>query len=427
MLDIKWIRENQESFKQAMEKRYYNVSLDKILQLDKEYRAFTTSLQELQKTRNDISANVGKVKASGGNADDLLAQVSTIKEEMLATEQKSEACAKELKDILDLVPNIPYDDVPLGKTDKEAREERRFKEPTAFDFTPKAHDDLGFALGLMDFEQAAKVSGARFVYLTGALAKLERALGQFMLDLHTTKHGYTEMNVPLLVKPETMYGTGQLPKFDNGYITDQGLWLIPTAEVSLTNFAAGKVIDKQKLPIRITALTACFRSEAGAAGQDTKGMLRQHQFYKDELVSITDETSSDAELERMVSCAEEVLQLLQLPYRVVSLAAGDMSVTSRHTYDIEVWLPSQNCYREISSCSNCWDYQARRMNARYKAANEKGTHLVHTLNGSGVAVGRALIAVMENYQQKDGSILVPEVLQPYMGGLKVIEKVDKSF
>lgn len=424
MLDIKWIRENGDAFKQAMEKRYYDVSLDNILELDRASRACITKLQELQKERNDISLQVGKAKAAGENADELLAKVASIKNEMAAIEKEADDKAKELKDILDLVPNIPYDDVPLGKDDKAAREERRFMEPTSFDFTPKAHDDLGADLGLMDFEQAAVVSGARFVYLKGALARMERALGQFMLDLHTEKHGYTEMNVPLLVKPEAMYGTGQLPKFDNGYITDQGLWLIPTAEVSLTNIMQNKTIDSSELPMRITALTPCFRSEAGAAGQDTKGMLRQHQFYKDELVSITDEHSSDEELERMVSCAEDVLKLLKLPYRVVSLAAGDMSITSRHTYDIEVWLPSQNCYREISSCSNCGDYQARRMNGRYKVATEKGTHLVHTLNGSGVAVGRALIAVMENYQQADGSIIVPEVLQPYMGGMTIIKKHD---
>jgi seryl-tRNA synthetase len=320
---------------------------------------------------------------------------------------------------LDVLPNIPEDDVPVGGEDS-AREERVWGEPTKFDFIPLSHDELGEKLGLMDFEQAAVMSGARFVLLKGKLAKLKRALGQFMIDLHTEKHGYTEMHVPLMVKPEALYGTGQLPKFDNGYITDQGLWLIPTAEVSLTNTVAGKILSEDELPIRITALTACFRSEAGAAGQDTKGMIRQHQFYKDELVSITDEESSREELERMTNCAEDVLKLLKLPYRVISLGSQDMSVTSRHTYDLEVWLPSQNRYREISSCSNCWDYQARRMNARYKKNGEKGTRLVHTLNGSGVAVGRALVAVMENYQQKDGSIKIPEVLLPYMGGITEI-------
>lgn len=422
MLDIKWIRENPEAFAKAMERRYADISVDEILELDRQARACQTELQALQSERNTLSAEVGKIKAKGGNADDILAKVANIKDKMAELETKTASYQESLKNILDIAPNIPFDDVPDGKTDKEAREERRFGEPTKFAFTPKAHDDLGEELGLMDFEQAAVISGARFVILKGALARMERALGQFMIDLHTTKHGYTELEVPLLVKPESMYGTGQLPKFDNGYITDQGMWLIPTAEVSLTNTMQNKTVEEKELPIRITALTACFRSEAGAAGQDTKGMIRQHQFYKDELVSITDENSSNEELERITHCAEEVLQLLKLPYRVVSLAAGDMSVTSRHTYDIEVWLPSQNCYREISSCSNCWDYQARRMNARYKPAGAKGTKLCHTLNGSGVAVGRALIAVMENYQQADGSIVVPEILRPYMGGLEVIKK-----
>lgn len=422
MLDIKWIRENPIAFKKAMERRFADISVDEILELDCQTRACQTELQSLQNERNTLSSEIGKVKASGGDTEELLKKVSEIKDKMAEVEAKTLSYQSSLKSILEVAPNIPFDDVPDGKTEEEAREERRFGEPVVFDFTPKSHDDLGLNLGLMDFEQAAVISGARFVILKGALARMERALGQFMLDLHTTKHGYTEMNVPLLVKPESMYGTGQLPKFDNGYITDQGMWLIPTAEVSLTNTMQNRTVEEKELPIRITALTACFRSEAGAAGQDTKGMIRQHQFYKDELVSITDENSSTEELERMTHCAEEVLQLLKLPYRVVSLAAGDMSITSRHTYDIEVWLPSQNCYREISSCSNCWDYQARRMNARYKPSGSKGTKLCHTLNGSGVAVGRALIAVMENYQQKDGSIVVPEVLRPYMGGLEIITK-----
>jgi len=419
MLDIKWIRENQDAFLEGMRRRAVKIDASKLLDLDKEYRAAQTELQALQKERNDISEQVGRIKKTGGNADDLLEKVSAIKDKMSSIDEQTTKLGAEIKDILDVLPNIPEDDVPVGGEDS-AREERVWGEPTKFDFIPLSHDELGEKLGLMDFEQAAVMSGARFVLLKGKLAKLKRALGQFMIDLHTEKHGYTEMHVPLMVKPEALYGTGQLPKFDNGYITDQGLWLIPTAEVSLTNTVAGKILSEDELPIRITALTACFRSEAGAAGQDTKGMIRQHQFYKDELVSITDEESSREELERMTNCAEDVLKLLKLPYRVISLGSQDMSVTSRHTYDLEVWLPSQNRYREISSCSNCWDYQARRMNARYKKNGEKGTRLVHTLNGSGVAVGRALVAVMENYQQKDGSIKIPEVLLPYMGGITEI-------
>lgn len=420
MLDIKWIRENPELFLAGMQKRFVKIDAGEFLDLDAKYRAKQTELQALQKERNEISLKIGAEKKQGKDATELCNQVSVIKESMAKIEEETNALGEKLKNILDVLPNIPADDVPVGPDDSTNREERTVGDIPSFSFTPLSHEELGVKLGLMDFEQASVISGARFVLLKGALARLERAIGQFMIDLHTTEHGYTEMEVPLLVRPESLYGTGQLPKFDNGFITDQGLWLIPTAEVPLTNTVSGKILDEDELPIRITALTACFRSEAGAAGQDTKGMIRQHQFYKDELVSITDEESSDAEHQRMTKCAEEVLKRLGLAYRVVTLSSGDMSITSRRTYDLEVWLPGQNRYREISSCSNCWDYQARRMNARYKKKGEKGTRFVHTLNGSGVAVGRALIAVMENYQQADGSIKVPEVLRPYMGGIEVI-------
>ena len=423
MLDIRWIRENPELFLTGMKNRFVKIDAREVLDLDTQYRALQTELQSLQKERNEISFKIGEAKKTGQEVKELCDIVSKIKSNISKIEEEARVLGDKIKNILDILPNIPAQNVPIGPDDTTNREERRVGKIPTFTFKPLPHEELGIKLGLMDFEQAAVISGSRFVLLKGSLARLERAIGQFMIDLHTREHGYTEVEVPLLVRPESLYGTGQLPKFDNGFITDQGLWLIPTAEVPLTNIVAGKILEEEELPIRITALTACFRSEAGAAGQDTKGMIRQHQFYKDELVSITDEDSSEAEHARMTSCAEEVLKRLGLAYRVVTLSSGDMSITSRCTYDIEVWLPGQNKYREISSCSNCWDYQARRMNARYKKKGEKGTRFVHTLNGSGVAVGRALIAVMENYQQEDGTIKVPEVLRSYMGGIEVIKGV----
>ena len=316
---------------------------------------------------------------------------------------------------------MPGPDVPDGSDESDARLERQVGEPPAFDFAPKQHFELGEALGLLDFETAAKLAGARFVVMRGAIARLHRALAQFMIDRHTGENGYLEVAPPYLVRDEVLYGTGQLPKFaEDQFHTDDGFWLIPTAEVPLTNLAAGDILDESDLPIRVTALTPCFRSEAGSAGKDTRGMLRQHQFEKVELVSIAHPEQSEAEHERMTSCAEGVLQALGLSYRVVTLCTGDMGFGARKTYDIEVWLPGQEAYREISSCSNCWDFQARRMKTRFRPQGEKATRFVHTLNGSGIAVGRALIAVMENYQQADGSIRVPTVLQPYMGAIEVI-------
>ena len=324
--------------------------------------------------------------------------------------------------VLSAIPNTPLDDVPVGNDEADNIEVRTWGNVPTFAFDPKEHFDLGETLGMMDFETAVKISGARFVILTGALARLERALGNFMLNLQTEEHGYTEVNPPALVNDATMYGTGQLPKFgDDLFKTTDGYWMIPTAEVPLTNIVAGEILDADNLPYRYTAMTWCFRSEAGSAGRDTRGMIRQHQFSKVEMVSVTKAEDSTAELERMTECAEEILKRLELPFRTVVLATGDMGFGARKTFDIEVWLPGQNAYREISSCSNCGDFQARRMKARYREKGEKEIKFVHTLNGSGLAIGRTLIAVLENYQQEDGSINIPVALRPYMGGIDVIK------
>jgi seryl-tRNA synthetase len=351
----------------------------------------------------------------------LIAEVSRSKQAEGEAKIDAAQLSKELDVALSAIPNLPGDGVPIGKDEDDNIEVRTWGEPTSLDFEPKEHFDLGEDLGLMDFGRAAKISGARFVVLTGALARMERALASLMLDLHTTENGYEEVNPPALVNDTTLYGTGQLPKFgEDLFRTTDGLSLIPTAEVPLTNLVSGEILEQEQLPIRRTAMTWCFRSEAGAAGRDTRGMIRQHQFTKVELVSIADPENSDEELERMTSCAEAVLQKLELPYRVVVLSTSDMGFSARKTYDIEVWLSGQNRYREISSCSNCGDFQARRMKTRYRPKDEKGTCFVHTLNGSALAVGRTLVAVLENYQQADGSIVVPEALRPYMGGLEVI-------
>jgi seryl-tRNA synthetase len=356
-------------------------------------------------------------------AERLKAEVAEIK----ATIQKGEAEEREIDqkiaELLAGIPNTPADDVPLGKDEHDNVEVRRWGTPKTFDFAPKQHFDLGEALGQMDFDTAAKISGARFVLLKGKLARLERALAQFMLDLHTEVHGCTEVNPPYLVKSESAYGTGNLPKFaEDLFRTENGYWLIPTAEVPVTNIVRDEIVEEASLPYRFTAWTPCFRSEAGSAGRDTRGMIRLHQFNKVELVTIATPETSAAEHERMTANAEAVLQRLGLPYRTIVLCTGDMGFSSQKTYDIEVWLPGQNAYREISSCSNCGDFQARRMNARMRPTEGKGTRFVHTLNGSGVAVGRCLVAVLENYQNADGSVTVPEALRPYMGGLERIEK-----
>lgn len=422
MHDLKWIRENPTAFDAGLKRRGLEPMADDILRQDESHRAVTTELQALQARRNEASKAIGGAKKSGDDAkaQALMDEVATIKEKMAELEDVQRQGAVDMDAVLMAIPNIPAEDVPLGASEDDNQEIRRWGEPKSFAFEAKEHDILGAKLG-MDFEAAAKLSGARFCVLRGQMARLERALAQFMLDLHTEQHGYTEMNTPVIVRDEPLYGTGQLPKFkEDLFGTTEGRWLIPTAEVTLTNTVADQILEAGQLPIRMTAFTLCFRSEAGSAGKDTRGMIRQHQFEKVELVSITSPEESEAEHVRMTSCAETVLQKLGLPYRVLALCTGDMGFSAQKTYDLEVWLPGQGKYREISSCSNTGDFQARRMKARYRPEGEKQTRFVHTLNGSGVAVGRALVAVLENYQQEDGSVIVPDVLKPYMGGLEVL-------
>lgn len=428
MHDLRYIRENPETFDAALRSRgAVSSSSADILALDEARRAAQTRMQEIQSRRNAASKEVGQRKAKGENADDLIAEVQALKDGLTQAEQEESDLAEKLDALLASLPNLPMADVPVGGGEDDNVEVRRIGEPRAFDFDAKEHFDLGEGLGLMDFETAATMSGARFVILKGALARLERALASFMLDTHTTQNGYTETIPPFLVRDNAMFGTGQLPKFaEDLFHTDDGFWLIPTAEVPLTNTAAEKIWDEAQLPMRLTAWTPCFRSEAGAAGKDTRGMIRQHQFSKVEMVSITHPDHSEAELERMTGCAEGILKALGLPFRTMVLCTGDMGFGARKTFDIEVWLPGQGRYREISSCSNCGDFQARRMKARFRTAGEKGTRFVHTLNGSGLAVGRTLIAVLENYQNADGSVTVPEALRGYMGGLERIEAVARG-
>jgi seryl-tRNA synthetase len=475
MHDIRWIREHKEKFDRGLTRRGLPPQADELIALDERRRAAITKLETAQARRNAASKDIGQAKAKKdeARAQALMVEVAELKTTIPALEADEQRLSKQLDKALAEIPNLPADDVPDGKDEHDNVEHHRFGAKRDYSFTPKQHFELGEALGQMDFETAAKLSGARFVVLKSGLARLERALGQFMLDLHTQEHGYTEVNPPLLVRDDAMFGTAQLPKFMEdqfratrqlgdtevsaemaGFrkellsrervpaadpdtdmllmIVDRGfksmmsrlyvhsLWLIPTAEVPLTNLVRESILDEEQLPLRFTACTPCFRAEAGAAGKDTRGMIRQHQFTKVELVSITSPEQSRDEHERMLSCAEEVLRRLDLHYRVVTLCTGDMGFASQKTYDIEVWLPGQGAYREISSCSVCGEFQARRMQARYRGKDGKVKGPVHTLNGSGVAVGRALIAVLENYQQEDGSIAVPDVLVPYMGGVKTI-------
>jgi seryl-tRNA synthetase len=498
MHDIKWIRDNPADFDKALARRGLSAGSPDLLALDEKRRAVIAKLQTVQERRNAVSKEVGEAKKAKdeARATKLMAEVASIKDEMPKLEAEQQAIEKKLEELLASIPNLPAADVPDGKDEKGNKEYRRHGNVPNMAFKPKLHFEIGEALGLMDFEAASKISGARFVVLKGALARLERALGQLFLDVHTGENGYTEVNPPVLVKDDAMYGTAQLPKFkedqfatsrsaditDLKPIAEQAtkeflaaelrrsggavaisdelragnkdavfkaiekhfelgfrlsdldpkgavdvpyrLWLIPTAEVSLTNLVRDDITDEAKLPMRLTACTPCFRAEAGAAGKDTRGMIRQHQFTKVELVSITTPEQSADEHERMLQSAEKVLQKLGLHYRVMTLCTGDMGFASQKTYDIEVWLPGENTYREISSCSNCGDFQARRMNARYRAKDAKSPRYVHTLNGSGVAVGRALIAVLENYQNEDGSVTIPEALKPYMGGLTKITKAN---
>ncbi|MCC8934297.1 MULTISPECIES: serine--tRNA ligase [Rhizobiaceae] len=425
MLDIKWIRENPEALDAALAKRSAEPLSASLIALDQKRRAVAQAMQDMQSRRNSASKEIGAAMAQKNMelAEKLKAEVASLKDTLPAAEEEERQLTAELTDALSRIPNIPHDDVPVGKDEHDNVVARVVGEKPMWNHKAFEHYEIGENLGYMDFERAAKLSGARFTVLTSQLARLERALGQFMLDLHTSEHGYTEVSSPLMVRDDAMYGTGQLPKFaEDLFRTTDGRWLIPTAEVTLTNLVAGEILDQEKLPLRFTALTPSFRSEAGSAGRDTRGMLRQHQFWKCELVSITDAESSMAEHERMTACAEEVLKRLGLHFRTMTLCTGDMGFGARKTYDLEVWLPGQNAYREISSCSVCGDFQGRRMNARYRNKDGKGTTFVHTLNGSGTAVGRCLIAVMENYLNEDGSITVPDVLLPYMGGIKKIEK-----
>lgn len=423
MHDIKLIRENPEAFKAALARRKGEFDVDALVALDEQKRADQTKLQALQARRNEVAKAIGEaMRTDKAKAEALKAEAAEIKETIAALEAaQNEAGA--LEDALSRIPNVLADDVPNG-ADETSNVELRVVGTKPSIANAKDHVALGEALGLMDFEAAAKISGARFVVTRGALARMERALAAFMLDIHTTEFGYTEHQVPYLVKDNALFGTGQLPKFaEDLFRTTTEHWLIPTAEVSLTNLVADSILDEAAIatPMRLTAHTPCFRSEAGSAGRDTRGMIRQHQFSKVELVSITKPEDSVAEHERMLACAEEVLKRLGLHYRVMLLCAGDTGFGAKKTYDIEVWLPAQDTFREISSCSNCGDFQARRMKARFKRNGAKETEFVHTLNGSGLAVGRTLVAILENYQQADGSIAVPEALVPYMGGLKVIK------
>ncbi|NBO19750.1 MAG: serine--tRNA ligase [Proteobacteria bacterium] len=420
MHDIKSIRQNPEAFDAALSRRGMQPHSSLILELDASKRKGQTELQELLAKRNAFAKQIGMAKGKGEDATAIMEESKKNNDAIAALEASLNERGA-LENLLETLPNLPADDVPQGKDEHDNKELRKVGTKPTLNFTPKEHFELGENLKMMDFDGAAKLSGARFVALKGGLARLERALASFMLDIHTTQFGYTEVVPPFLVRDNAVYGTGQLPKFSEDlFRTENGFWLIPTAEVPLTNLVADSILDEESLPIRMTAYTPCFRSEAGAAGKDTRGMIRQHQFSKVELVSITTPEQSAAEHERMTSAAEEVLKKLGLHYRVVALCTGDMGFSAQKTYDIEVWLPGQNAYREISSCSNCGAFQARRMKARYKARGGKETQAVHTLNGSGLAIGRTMIAIMENYQNADGSITVPEALKPYMGGLEKI-------
>jgi len=424
MFDPKWIRDNAETFDNGLARRGVAPLAKKVIAIDNARRAHIEKLQQAQGRRNAASKEIGKAMGSGDKplAEKLKAEVGELKQFIQSGAEEERRIDDELKQLLSAVPNIPLDETPDGTDEADNVEVEKQGEVPTFTFEPQQHFDLGEKLGMMDFETASNMSGARFVILKGKLARLERAIGQFMLDLQTEENGYTEINPPLLVRDDAMYGTGQLPKFaEDLFATTDGRWLIPTSEVPLTNMAAGKIIDEKELPNRVTALTPCFRSEAGSAGRDTRGVIRQHQFWKVEMVSMTTPETSRAELDRMVGCAKQVLDQLGIAYRTLKLCTGDMGFGAQLTFDIEVWLPGQNTYREISSVSVCGDFQARRMNARFRPEGEKGTKFIHTLNGSGLAVGRTLVAVMENYQNEDGSITIPDVLKPYMGGIEKIE------
>ncbi len=421
MHDLRAVRDDPHSFDRALQRRGLEPQAQALLDLDRQHRVLIQRLQDLQARRNDVSRQIGQRKSKGENADDLIAETARLKADLPRLEEEERQAGQAVTRALEALPNLPAPDVPDGRDAADNKEVCRWGAPRAFDFQVKDHVALGERLGL-DIATAAKMSGARFTLLKGQVARLERALAQFMLDLHTREFGYTEISPPLMVRDDAVYGTGQLPKFgEDLFRTNTGHWLIPTAEVPMTNIVAGDILAEEVLPLRFTGYTPCFRSEAGAAGKDTHGMLRQHQFWKVELVSIAHPDQSEAEHQRMTRCAETVLERLELPYRTVVLCTGDMGFAARKTYDIEVWLPGQDTYREISSCSNCGEFQARRMNARFRPKEGKGTRFVHTLNGSGLAVGRTLIAVLENYQQADGSVSVPKALVSYMGGIEALK------
>ncbi len=423
MHDIRAIRDNPAAFDLGLSRRGLPPQADAILADDKRHRALVTDAQAGQARRNEASKAIGAAMAKGDSAaaDALKAEVAALKQSLPTLEGEAQVLGQQIRDTLAAIPNLPADDVPLGADEGGNVEQKRWGTARAFDFTPREHADFAPALGL-DFETAAKMSGARFAFLKGQMARLERAIGQFMIDMQTQNAGYVECATPLLVRDDAAFGTTQLPKFrEDLFQTTDGRWLISTSEMSLTNAVREQILDESALPLRMTALTPCFRSEAGAAGRDTRGYIRQHQFWKVELVSIVTPEASDAELERKTLAAEAVLEALELPYRRMLLCSGDMGFSARKTYDLEVWLPGQGAYREISSCSNCGDFQARRMNARYRSSADNSPHFVHTLNGSGLAVGRTLVAILENGQAADGSVTLPAALHPYMGGITRLE------
>ena len=421
MFAMPWIRANPDIFDAGLVRRGLIPCAGEILKLDAERRQCLTELQAAQTERNSTSREIGSRKATGQETKDLVERVGQLKTSIADLQEQADQLTGRIREALAGLPNLPAGEVPDGPDEAANQEIRRWGEPATFDFPAQDHVTLGEQLGMMDFQRSARMSGARFVTLTGILARLERALCAFMLDLQTQEHGYLEVNPPALVREAALFGTGQLPKFaDDLFQTKDGFWLIPTAEVPLTNLVAGEIQDASALPMRFAALTPCFRAEAGAGGRDNRGMIRMHQFAKVELVSITRPKDSDNELERMTGCAEEVLRRLGIAYRVVLLSTGDMGFSARKTYDLEVWLPGQQAFREISSCSNCGEFQALRMNARFRCPDSSELGLVHTLNGSGVAAGRLLIALLENYQEADGSVTVPEALRPYLGGLERI-------
>lgn len=423
MLDIKFVRENIEAVKEMLKKRNNSLSLDGFEEMEKKRREILSEVETLKAERNAVSKKIGAMKKAGENTDGIVAEMQTVGDKISRLDNELRDVEKELRDLMLSIPNMPKEDVPYGVDDTDNPEVRKFMEPTRFDFEPKAHWDLGEALDIIDAERAAKVTGARFTFYKGMGARLERALINFMMDLHATKHGYTEMLAPCIVNQDSMIGTGQLPKFAEDMFKLEGLdyYMVPTAEVPTTNYHREEIIDGALLPEYYCAYTACYRAEAGSAGRDTRGLIRQHQFNKVELIKFTKPEDSWDELEKMVDDAEDVLRILELPYHVVLLCTGDMGFTSAKTYDIEVWMPAQNCYREISSCSNCLDFQARRANIKFRREPNSKPEFAHTLNGSGLAVGRTFAAILENYQQKDGSIVVPKALVPYMGGIEVIK------